>query len=178
MVLQSRRSVVWAAVVAPLIAMGSPAAVAVDDSTTPTTTPSTSTTTIPMITMNQFLTTVLRDSASSIRCIEFSGPQSETVRIILQDDSVFGIADVVESPTDPRSPLKLAAAAKANGIPVRFLNLEAVLLSSRSQQPKAIYTNERVQAAAVKELEKARRMQADEELRLMELERMNQQSSQ
>lgn len=120
-----------------------------------------------MITMNQFITTVLRDSASSIRQMEFSGPQSETVRIILQDNSVFGISDVIESPTDPRSPLKLAAAAKANGIPVRFVNLEALLTRN-----KAIYTNERVQAAAVKEQEKARRMQADEELRLMEMANM------
>jgi hypothetical protein len=119
--------------------------------------------------MNQFINTVIRDSASSIRTVEFSGPKSETVRVILMDDTVFGISDVIESPSDPRSPLKLAAVAKANGVPVRFVNLEAL-----ARRDKVIYTNERVQAANVKEMEKAARMRADEELRQLELARMMQ----
>jgi hypothetical protein len=165
-VLMSRRSAVWTAaaaaltvvvVVPPPAAFAAVSAVAVPDDVT----------IIPMITMDQFINTVIRDSASSIRSIEFSGPQSETVRIILQDDSVFGISDVIESPTDPRSPLKLVAVAKANGIPVRFVNLESIVVRN-----KAVYANERVQAAFVKEQEKAQRMQADEEWRLLEVARM------
>lgn len=156
----SRRSAISAITAAgsPFLSLSRPAVLAA---------PADDTTSVPMITTNQFVDTVLRNSASSIRVVEFSGPKSETVRVVLQDDSVFGISDIIESPTDPRSPLKVAAAAKANGIPIRFLNFENLTTK------KPVYSNSRVQAAEALEQEKRARMQADEDLRQLELARMN-----
>ena len=66
---------------------------------------------IPMITTSEFLT-IVRDSARSIQRVEFSGPKGETVQVRLIDGTVFGLNDVVESSTDPRSPLKVQAACR------------------------------------------------------------------
>ena len=128
-----------------------------------------SATAIPLVSTDEF-NSILRDSASSITQVEFSGPKSETVTVQLVDGTQFGIRDVVESSTDPRSPLKIAANLKANQIPVRFTSIEAALGAGRTK--KKNYANNRVLEAAEKEKEKARRMQQDEELRQAELERM------
>ena len=66
---------------------------------------------VPMLSLDEFLI-ILRDSARSIQRVEFSGPQAETVRVRLIDGTVFGIKDIIESPTDPRSPLKVQAACR------------------------------------------------------------------
>lgn len=124
---------------------------------------------LPLVTTDEF-NTILRDSASSISLVEFSGPKSETVTVQLVDGTEFGIRDVRESSTDPRSPLSIAASAKSYQIPVRFANIEAALGSVRTK--KKNYANSRVLEAAEKEKAKALRMQQDEELRLAELERM------
>lgn len=124
---------------------------------------------IPMISTNEF-NTIIRDSARSIEVVEFSGPKSETVKVILVDGTTIGINDVIESSTDPRSPLKVAAMCKANQIPYKFTNIEAVL--NASPRKKKVYTNERVLQAAEKEKEKAIRMEQDEELRQQQLREM------
>ena len=124
---------------------------------------------IPMISTNEF-NTIIRDSARSIEVVEFSGPKSETVKIILVDGTTIGINDVIESSTDPRSPLKVAAMCKANQIPYKFTNIEAVL--NASPRKKKVYTNERVLQAAEKEKEKAIRMEQDELLRQQQLREM------
>lgn len=126
---------------------------------------------IPMVTTDEF-NVILRDSARSIDVVEFSGGKSENVVVKLVDGTSFGIKDVIESPTDPRSPLKISAACRENKVPTRFLDLEAMLASAPKK--KKAYTNPRVQEAERKEKEKALRMQQDEELRLAELARMEQ----
>ena len=124
---------------------------------------------IPMISTNEF-NTIIRDSARGIEVVEFSGPKSETVKVILVDGTTIGLNDVIESSTDPRSPLKVAAMCKANQIPYKFTNIEAVL--NASPRKKKVYTNERVLQAAEKEKEKAIRMEQDELLRQQELRDM------
>lgn len=121
---------------------------------------------IPMITTDEF-TIILRDSARSIQRVEFAGPKSEVVTVILQDGTTFGIQDVVESPTDPRSPLKIAAYCRENAVPTKFVDLEAVL--AKAPKKKKRYTNQRVVEAAEKEKEKQARMEQDEQNRLAEL---------
>lgn len=66
---------------------------------------------IPMLSTDEFMV-IVRDSARSIQRVEFSGPSSETVRVLLIDGTVFGLNDVIESPVDPRSPLKVQAACR------------------------------------------------------------------
>jgi hypothetical protein len=78
-----------------------------------------------------------------------TGPKSENVIVKLVDGTNFGIKDVVESPTDPRSPLKVAAACRESGVRTKFVDLEAVLASAPKK--KKLYTNQRVQEAAEKE---------------------------
>lgn len=124
---------------------------------------------IPMVTTDEFLI-ILRDSSRSIQVVEFSGPKSETVMVKLVDGTVFGIKDVVESPTDPRSPLRIAAYCRENQVPTRFLTIEAALASAPRR--KKVYTNQRVAEANEKEKERVARMQADEQARLAELYKM------
>jgi hypothetical protein len=124
---------------------------------------------MPMVSTEEF-NTIIRDSARSIETVEFSGPKSETVVVVLVDGTNFGISDVIESSTDPRSPLKIAAMCKANQIPYRFLNIESML--NATPRKKKMYTNARVLQAAEKQKEKEIRMQQDEALRLEELREM------
>jgi hypothetical protein len=126
---------------------------------------------IPMVTTEEF-TSIVRDSARSINVVEFSGPKSETVLVRLVDGTAFGIKDVVESPIDPRSPLKIAAVCNANNIAYKFVDIESLLASSSTGKKKN-YANTRVLEAAEKNKEKALRMQQDEELRQAELAEMN-----
>jgi hypothetical protein len=125
---------------------------------------------IPMVTTEEF-TSIVRDSARSIDVVELSGPKSETVLVRLVDGTAFGIKDIVESPIDPRSPLKIAAVCNANNIPYKFVDIESLLASSTRK--KKNYANARVLEAAEKNKEKALRMQQDEELRQAELAEMN-----
>lgn len=123
----------------------------------------------PMITTDEFKM-ILRDSASSIRQVEFSGPKSETVIVQLIDETAFGLNDVIESSTDPRSPLKIAALCRENSVNVKFVDLEAILLKTTKRKN---YSNARVLEAAEKEAQKKLRMEQDEELRQSELKRMD-----
>ena len=90
----------------------------------------------------------------------------------LVDGTNFGIKDVVESPTDPRSPLKVAAACRESGVRTKFVDIEAVLASAPKK--KKLYTNQRVQEAAEKEKERLERIRRDEEQRQAQLAKMNQ----
>ena len=123
---------------------------------------------IPMVTTDEF-GIILRDSPRSIEVVEFSGPKSETVTVRLVDGTAFGIKDVVESSTDPRSPLKVSAACRENGVKTRFTELESLIARSPK---KKLYTNQRVQDAQEKEREKQERIRRDEEERLEAVRRM------
>jgi hypothetical protein len=124
-----------------------------------------------MVTADEF-NIILRDSSRGITRVEFSGPKSDTVTVRLVDGTAFGIKDVIESSTDPRSPLKIAAACRENKVPTRFVDIESIL--STTPKKKKMYTNERVAEAARKETEKKIRMQQDEEDRLAALYRQGQ----
>jgi hypothetical protein len=126
---------------------------------------------IPMVTVDE-LGIILRDSPMSIRVVEFSGSKSETVIVRLVDGTSFGVKDVIESATDPRSPLKVSAACRENRVKTKFVDLEAMLTTAPKK--KKMYTNQRVQEAAEKEREKAARMRLDEEERLEALSKMEQ----
>jgi hypothetical protein len=123
----------------------------------------------PMVTKDEF-DIILRDSPLSIRTVEFSGPKSETVNVRLVDGTSFGIKDIVESPTDPRSPLKVSADCRENNVKTKFVDLESML--SSVPKKKKLYTNQRVQDAQEKEKAKRERMQRDEEERVEQLRQM------
>jgi hypothetical protein len=118
---------------------------------------------IPMATVDEFAL-ILRDSPLSVQVVEFSGPKAENVVVKLVDGTVFGIKDIFESSTDPRSPLKVAAACRESGVRTKFVDLEAVL--SAAPKKKKMYTNQRVQEAQEKERERLERIRKDEEERL------------
>ena len=123
---------------------------------------------IPMVTISEFRT-ILRDNSRSLARVEFSGPRQETVLVVLQDGTTFGISDVVDSPVDPRSPLQVQAMCRENEVPVKFTDLEALL---QGKGRGKLYTNERVQQANLKEEEKKARMAQDEVDRQAALQRM------
>ena len=118
--------------------------------------------------------TILRTAAKSIQVVELSGPKSETAIVTLIDGTQFAISDLYESPTDPRSPLKLIASCRSYNVPTKSVGLEeAVLsLSSSGSKKKRVYMNERVRIAAEKERERKIRLEEDERERLAELEKM------
>jgi hypothetical protein len=119
-----------------------------------------------MVTTQEF-GIIMRDSARSISVVEFSGPKNENVIVKLVDGTAFSISDVVESPVDPRSPLKIASMCRENQVPTKFVDIEALLASNTRK--KKIFANARVLEAQEKEREKALRMAKDEELRQAEL---------
>jgi hypothetical protein len=118
---------------------------------------------------------LLRNSARSVKQVEFSGPKSETVTVRLMDGTAFGIKDVIESSVDPRSPLKIAATCRENLVPTKFVDFEAALAAAPKK--KKLYANERVLEAAEKEREKKARMQQDEEDRIAALFQMEQEAA-
>mmetsp|Transcript_11334 Transcript_11334/g.27176 ORF Transcript_11334/g.27176 Transcript_11334/m.27176 type:complete len:262 (-) Transcript_11334:861-1646(-) len=122
---------------------------------------------MPMASFDEF-NTVLRDSPLSIEVVEFSGPRSETVVVKLVDGTVFGIKDIIESPSDPRSPLKVVASCREANVKTRFVDLEAVLAGS--PRKKKMYTNERVQKAYELQAAQKERMRLDELDRLAQVE--------
>lgn len=120
-----------------------------------------------MATVDEF-NTVLRDSPLSIQIVEFSGPRSETVVVKLVDGTTFGIKDIVESSSDPRSPLKVVASCREANVKTRFVDLEAALAGS--SRKKKMYTNERVQKAYELQAAQKERMRLDELDRLAQVE--------
>jgi hypothetical protein len=125
-----------------------------------------------MVTADEF-NIILRDSSRGITRVEFSGPKSDTVIVRLVDGTAFGIKDVIESSTDPRSPLKIAANCREYKVPTRFVDIEAVL-STTGGKKKKMYTNSRVAEASRKEAEKKVRLEQDEEDRLAALYKQEQ----
>jgi hypothetical protein len=124
---------------------------------------------IPMASVDEF-GIILRDSPLSVQVVEFSGPKGENVLVRLVDGTTFGIKDIIESSTDPRSPLKVSAACREVGVKTRFVDLEAILATAPKK--KKMYTNQRVQEAQEKERARLERIQKDEEDRLAQLARM------
>lgn len=112
---------------------------------------------------------------SSSNVCFYTGPKSENVVVKLVDGTTFGIKDIIESSTDPRSPLKVAAACRESGVRTKFVDIEEILASVPKK--KKLYTNQRLQEAQEKEKERLERMQRDEELRQAEVARMEKESS-
>lgn len=132
--------------------------------------------TIPSVTSSEF-DVILKDSAKSISIVELSGPKSETAIVKLVDGTTFTISDLVESSTDPRSPLKLVARCRLYKIPVKNTGLISAVSGdgstiSKSGRKKKSYKNSRVQEAEKKEKAKRERMAEDERERLEELYKM------
>mmetsp|Transcript_26516 Transcript_26516/g.39480 ORF Transcript_26516/g.39480 Transcript_26516/m.39480 type:complete len:220 (-) Transcript_26516:1362-2021(-) len=131
---------------------------------------------IPSVTSSEF-DVILRDSAKSIVSVELSGVKSETALVRLADGTTFSISDLVESSTDPRSPLKLVARCRLYNVPVKNVGLAGVLsgensIIGSSGKKKKSYMNKQVQKAEEKEQAKRERMAEDERERLAELYRM------
>mmetsp|Transcript_29209 Transcript_29209/g.45911 ORF Transcript_29209/g.45911 Transcript_29209/m.45911 type:complete len:220 (-) Transcript_29209:152-811(-) len=131
---------------------------------------------IPSVTSSEF-DVILRDSAKSIVSVELSGVKSETALVRLADGTTFSISDLVESSTDPRSPLKLVARCRLYNVPVKNVGLAAALsgensIIGTSGKKKKSYMNKQVQKAEEKEQAKRERMAEDERERLAELYRM------
>mmetsp|Transcript_19329 Transcript_19329/g.53888 ORF Transcript_19329/g.53888 Transcript_19329/m.53888 type:complete len:250 (+) Transcript_19329:212-961(+) len=122
---------------------------------------------IPMASVDEF-DSILRDSPLSVQIVEFSGPRSESVTVKLVDGTVFGIKGIIESPTDPRSPLKVAAACREANVKTRFVDLEAMLAGATTKKKK-LYTNERVQKAYELQAAQKERMRQDELERLRQV---------
>lgn len=136
----------------------------------------TSNTNIPSVSSAEF-DIILKDSAKSILKVELSGPKSETAIVKLVDGTTFSISDLIESSTDPRSPLKLVARCRLYKVPVKNTGLLSALsgngskISDSGKKTKS-YMNPRVQEAEKKEKEKRERMMEDERERLAELYQM------
>ena len=111
-------------------------------------------------------------TAKSVKIVELSGPKQETAVVTLIDGTQFLITDLYESPTDPRSPLKLISTCRSYKVPTKSVGLEAALLnlSSSGAKKKKVYMNKRVQMAAELEREKKERMDQDEVDRLQAVE--------
>jgi hypothetical protein len=129
---------------------------------------------IPMVSTPEF-ESVLRDSARSVQVVEFSGPRSTIATVRLVDGTTFGINDIVDSSTDPRSPLSLAATLRQYKVPCKFTMLEAAL--SSVPKKKKLYQNDIVQKAAEKEKLRKLRMQQDEDDRLAALYQLEEQEA-
>jgi hypothetical protein len=134
-----------------------------------TTSSSSEASSIPMITTDEFLI-VLRDSSRSIARVDIYNDARVTVRLL--DGTSFGIKDVVESSTDPRSSLKIAAVCRENKVPFQYVDLQSALTAATTKRKN--YANSRVQEAAVREQERLARMQQDEDQRLAVLQKMKQ----
>jgi len=132
---------------------------------------------IPGVTVAEF-EILVRDSAKSIKTVVFTGPKGETAVVTLADDTQFGITDLIESSSDPRSPLKLVATCRLNNVPTKFSALEdAVKSASEGSRKTKVYMNKRIQRADMLNKEKKIRMAQDELDRLDELEAIRQSSN-
>lgn len=132
-------------------------------------------TSTPTIATSEF-ETILKNSYRSVRSVEFAGPRLEKATVRLIDGTTFGINDLVESSTDPRSPLRLMATLKGYNVPTST-RLEVDLASSKVPKKRKMYRNSREEEAAIKEAAKRERMRLDEEERLRELERMREEAN-
>ena len=121
---------------------------------------------IPMVSTDEF-NSILRDSPLSVQVVEFSGPRSDNVVVKLVDGTVFGLKDIIESPSDPRSPLKVVAQCREANVKTKFVDLEAALAGSPKK--RKMYTNERVQKAYELQREKQERIRLDELDRLAQV---------
>lgn len=153
-----------AAAAAMLVVCPNTATAAVTDTTTKAST-------LPVITTTEF-ESILKSSYRSVATVEFTGAKLDQATVRLVDGTTFGISDLIESSTDPRSPLRLMATLRGYNVPTST-KLEYDLLSSSRTVPKKtkVYSNARVQEAAVKEAAKRERMRVDELERQSELER-------
>lgn len=124
---------------------------------------------IPMVKTDEF-ENILRDSGRSIQIVEFAGTSGESITVRLVDGTTFGISDIIESPTDPRSPLKISAMCRQYKVPTKFVAFDAILATTPKK--KKVYMNSIVQKAAEKEVLKIERMKQDEEERLAALHQM------
>ena len=115
---------------------------------------------------------LLRDASKSIRVVELTGPKSELVIVTLVDGTQFRLSDVVESATDPRSPLKVVATCRSYGVQTSFPDLNKSLAGTKNRK---LYRNAQVQKAAELEDEKRKRMEQDEQDRLKQLYQLQQQ---
>ena len=128
---------------------------------------------IPSITSADF-DIILKDSAKSILNVELSGPKSETAIVKLVDGTTFNISDLIESSTDPRSPLKLVARCRLFNITVKNTGLASAVsgdgsIVSTSGKKKKNFANPRVQKAEKLNEIARERMAQDERERLEEL---------
>jgi len=117
---------------------------------------------------------ILQESARSIDRVEFAGPQSTQVSVVLRDDTRFAVTDAVESSTDPRSPLLIAALCRDYNVPTKFVDLQSVLQNVKTTRKN--YANVRVQEAAARQAEKEARIVQDEQERLRVLSNMKEQN--
>ena len=118
---------------------------------------------MPMVTVEEF-EGILKESYKSVGVVEFGGIKGESAIVKLVDGTEFGISDLVESSTDPRSPLKLVASCKGYGVPTKFTYINSVL--GAAPKRKKVYMNERLAEAAKKEEAKRLRIEEDEQARL------------
>jgi hypothetical protein len=128
---------------------------------------------IPLVTVDE-LDIILRDSPYSVKIVEFSGPKAETIIVKLVDGTTFGLKGIIESSTDPRSPLKVSAACREAGVKTKFVDLEALLTKTPK---KKLYTNQLTQNANAKTKVQEERMQQDEEDRLKALQKMEEEGA-
>ncbi|KAI2489655.1 hypothetical protein MHU86_24927 [Fragilaria crotonensis] len=124
---------------------------------------------IPMVKTDEF-ENILRDSGRSIQIVEFAGTSGESITVRLVDGTTFGISDIIDSPTDPRSPLKISAMCRQYKVSTKFVAFDAILATTPKK--KKVYMNSIVQKAAEKEVLKIERMKQDEEERLAALYQM------
>eukprot|EP00590_Aulacoseira_subarctica_P012294 CAMPEP_0172417822 /NCGR_PEP_ID=MMETSP1064-20121228/4316_1 /TAXON_ID=202472 /ORGANISM="Aulacoseira subarctica , Strain CCAP 1002/5" /LENGTH=189 /DNA_ID=CAMNT_0013156355 /DNA_START=150 /DNA_END=719 /DNA_ORIENTATION=+ len=127
-------------------------------------------TTVPMVTVAEF-EKILSSSSKSVRRVDFYSYSVSDQRavITLVDGSTFGLSDLIESSTDPRSPLKLVATLKGYNVPYKFPLLEAALSRTETSGKRKLYLNEAATVAAKKTEEKRERMAQDEEDRKAEV---------
>jgi len=125
---------------------------------------------LPSVTVTEF-ETILKDSSRSVKTLEFYGAKSETGIVTLVDGTTFGISDLYESSTDPRSPLRLAATCRLYNVPTKNVGMSNALteLTNPGSRKKKVYMNDNVRSAEVKNKEKALRMEEDERLRQEEI---------
>ena len=123
---------------------------------------------MPMVKTTEF-NTILKESGRGVQMVEFSGSKNEVVTVKLMDGTKFGVSDVIESSTDPRSPLALAATCREYNVPTKFVQLDAILASTSTNKKKKNYANSAVREAAEKEKVKQERMKLEEEARLRAL---------
>mmetsp|Transcript_35879 Transcript_35879/g.83668 ORF Transcript_35879/g.83668 Transcript_35879/m.83668 type:complete len:204 (+) Transcript_35879:269-880(+) len=121
---------------------------------------------MPSLTVREF-SVILKDSYKSVKTVEFFGSSGDRATVTLLDGTTFSISDLYESPSDPRSPLKLAAVCREYGINTKFQLLESL---AKKDGRNKVYMNSRVAEAAVKQEAKKQRMALDEAQRLEAVE--------